>query len=61
MQINHHSWIWLRNVAKCGKYSLAKFANFVYFCIACGNCYHIWAAFYNISQSNFAILLILVC
>ena len=22
------------------KYSLA---NFVYFCIACGNCYHIWA------------------
>ena len=25
------------------KYSLAKFANFVYFCIACGNSYHIWA------------------
>jgi hypothetical protein len=34
----------LRNVVKCGKYSLA---NFVYFCIACGNCfsaqmYKIW-------------------
>jgi hypothetical protein len=28
---------------KCGKYSLAKFANFVYFCIACRNCYHTWA------------------
>ena len=26
----------LRNVVKCGKYSLA---NFVYFCIACGNCF----------------------
>ena len=24
----------VRNVVKCGKYSLAKFANFVYFCIA---------------------------
>ena len=21
------------------------FANFVYFCIACGNCYHIWAEY----------------
>jgi hypothetical protein len=42
--------VWLRNVVKCGKYSLAKFANFVYFCIACaGNCYHIWAE----SGSNF--------
>jgi hypothetical protein len=30
----------LRNVVKCGKYSLAKFVNFVYFCIACGNCYY---------------------
>jgi hypothetical protein len=33
-------------VAKCckmRKYSLAKFATFVYFCIACGNCYHTWA------------------
>ena len=27
--------VWLRNVVKCGKYSFAKFANFVYFCIAC--------------------------
>ena len=27
-------------VAKCGKYSLSKFANFVYFCIPCENCYH---------------------
>jgi hypothetical protein len=27
-------------VVKCGKYGLAKFANFVYFCIVCGNCYH---------------------
>jgi hypothetical protein len=29
-------------VAKCcklGKYSLAKFANFVNVCITCGNCY----------------------
>jgi hypothetical protein len=34
--------VWLRNVVNYGKYSLAKFANFVYFCIACGNCYHIW-------------------
>ena len=25
--------IWLRNVVKCGKYILAKFANFVYVCI----------------------------
>ena len=31
---------WLRNVVKLGKYSLAKFANFVYVCITCGNCYH---------------------
>jgi hypothetical protein len=37
------SKLWLRNVVKCGKYSLAKFTNFVYFCIACGNCCHIWA------------------
>ena len=29
--------MWLRNVVKCGKYSLAKSANFAYFCIACGN------------------------
>jgi hypothetical protein len=29
--------------------SLAKFANFVYFfCIACGNCYHIWAEILNL-------------
>jgi hypothetical protein len=27
--------IWLRNVVKLGKYSLA---NFVYVCITCGNC-----------------------
>jgi hypothetical protein len=27
------SKIWLRNVVKCGKYILAKFANFVYVCI----------------------------
>ena len=31
------SKIWLRNVVKYGKYSLAKFANFVYVCITCGN------------------------
>ena len=51
MQINHHSSkehtkmskiakVWLRNVIKCGKYSLAKFENFVFVCITCGNCYH---------------------
>ena len=32
--------IWLRNVVKLGNYSVAKFANFVYACITCGNCYH---------------------
>ena len=32
--------IWLRNVVKLGKYSLAKFTNFVYVCITCGNGYH---------------------
>jgi hypothetical protein len=25
---------------KAWKYSLAKFSNFVYVCITCGNCYH---------------------
>jgi hypothetical protein len=25
--------VWSRNVVKCGKYSLAKFADFVYICI----------------------------
>ena len=34
--------IWSRNVEKCGKYSLAKFANFVYFCITSGNSHHFW-------------------
>ena len=29
----------MRNVVKCGKYSLAKLANFVYFCITHGNSY----------------------
>jgi hypothetical protein len=29
--------IWLRNVVKLGKYSLAKF---VYVCVTCGNCYN---------------------
>ena len=56
------------------KYIPAKFANFIYFWIACGNCYHIWAgngsnfrtntkanAFYNISQLNISILLIVAC
>jgi hypothetical protein len=28
------------DVVKDGKYSLAKFAYFVYDCITCGNCYH---------------------
>ena len=28
--------VWLQNIAKCGKYSPAKFANFVYFCITNG-------------------------
>jgi hypothetical protein len=55
MQINQHSYkehtkiskIANCLVAKCCKvrkiYSPAKFANFVYFRIACGNSYHIWA------------------
>ena len=30
--------IWSRNVIKYGKYSLAKFANLLYFCSTCGNC-----------------------
>jgi hypothetical protein len=68
------SKVWLRNVVKCGKCSLAKFANFVYFCHhiwaekgsnlqqkICKLCKAIFSAFYNISQPNFAILLILVC
>jgi hypothetical protein len=52
--------VWLQNVVKCGKYrlySLAKFANFVYFCIACGNYNHMWAengsnSAYSISQAR---------
>ncbi len=31
------------NVVKCGKYSHANFANFVYFCITCRNLHHFWA------------------
>ncbi len=32
---------WSQNVVvKYGKYSPAKFANFLCFCITCGNCYH---------------------
>ena len=27
---------------KLGKYSVAKFANFIYVCTTCGNCYHFW-------------------
>jgi hypothetical protein len=92
MQINDHmsgrknilKWVklqhvWLRNVVKCGNYSLAKFANFVTFgpkMVAisarntkvyskvykiCKLCKAIFFEFYNISQPNFAILLILVC
>jgi hypothetical protein len=34
--------IWLRNVVKYRKYSLANFAYFQYICITCGNCYHFW-------------------
>ena len=29
-----------KNVVKYGKYSLAKFANFLYFCITYGSCCH---------------------
>jgi hypothetical protein len=71
--------VWLRNVVKCGKYSLANFANFVLreeiattfgpkmVGISARNTkvYKILklckVIFYNISQPNFAILLILVC
>jgi hypothetical protein len=64
--LQSRSRLWLRNVEKCGKYSLA---NFVYFCIPisarntkvykmCELCKAIFSAFYNISQPNFAILLI---
>ena len=41
MQTNHHSWkehtkmSKLENVVQCGKYSLAKFANFVYVLMYC--------------------------
>ena len=48
-KIHHHSWkghikckIWSRNVEKCGKYSLAKLANFVYLYIRSGNSHHFW-------------------
>jgi hypothetical protein len=49
----------LQNVVKCGKYSLANFANFVYFCVACGNCYRKWLQFPHAIQkytrfANFA-------
>ena len=32
----------VENVVMCRKYSLTctKFANFLYYCITCGNCYH---------------------
>jgi hypothetical protein len=57
-KIRHYSWkehaknsltelvnckVWLRNVVKCGKYSPAKFPNFVLICITCGKMHHIWA------------------
>ena len=32
--------VWWRNVVKDGKYSRAKFANFVYICITRGKSYH---------------------
>ena len=40
LKVDKIAKISLRNAVKCGKYSFAKFASFVYFCIACGNCYH---------------------
>ena len=54
-------------LVKCRKYSLPKFANFVYFCIAifacntkvyniCKLCKAIFSVFYNISQQNVAII-----
>jgi hypothetical protein len=77
--------VWLRNVVKCGKYSFAKFAIFVYTFVLraeiatifgpnvvaisardtkvykiCELCKALFSAFYNISQPNFAILLISV-
>ena len=52
MQINHlinKLQSLVGNVVKCGKYSLAKFANFVYFCISCGNCnYHFQPKYKNV-------------
>jgi hypothetical protein len=35
--------VWPRNVVKCGKYSPAKFANFVLISITHGKMHHIWA------------------
>jgi hypothetical protein len=35
--------VWPRNVVKCGKYSPAKFANFVLICITRGKIHHILA------------------
>jgi hypothetical protein len=32
-----------RNVVKCGKYSPAKFENFILICITHGKMHHIWA------------------
>jgi hypothetical protein len=46
----------LRNVVKCEKYSIAKLQ-----ILYTSTRYTILSAFYNISQPNFAILLILVC
>ena len=68
MQINHHSYrksilklVKLQNlVAKCCKmmkiYSLVKFANLVYLCIACGNSYHIWTEAYFGGQGRHYII-----
>ncbi len=40
---------------------LSKFANFLYYCITCGNYYHFRLAFHTLQhfQPNFAILLLL--
>ncbi len=47
-----------KKVVMCEKYSLTKFANFLYYCGTCGNCYH-WFQFPHVIQkyrtfANFA-------
>jgi hypothetical protein len=45
-----------RNVVKCGKYSPAKFANFVLICIKHGKMHHIWAESGAFSRAQYKLI-----